>query len=389
MEMKDFLRAMEHIETDIAQVIGAIKATIYKQSRTSQDKPSKQVSAVLPEEEVRKYKGKTIKKRPDGRYWTRYTDKNKKQHSVYGRTINECLKKLKEALRNLDVPKEPKIMLFEEWLETWLELYKKPRQKESTFYQTKRYAQRLTPFFKQKVDEISTLQLQTFLLGIEKPVARQHYFDVLRDCFNKAVKTGLVAKNPCENVELPRHKAKRSKALTRDEEVRFVAECKRDPYGLQFLLCLYQGLRIGETQLLTMQDFDLENNTLSINKSLNDLYHVDTPKSETSIRTLPLFQRTLEALQTLPFKMAKSDKQVYQHFRAICDTANISGYTVHSLRHTFATRCAEAGIAPNTTKKWLGHSTIDLTLNVYTHINSDFEQKETNKFDTYFDTSNC
>lgn len=278
-------------------------------------------------------------------------------------------------------------MLFEDWLQKWLELYKRPRQKEATFYQTKNYAQRLTPFYKQSLDKISSLQLQTFLLEVDKPVARQHFLDVLRDCFNKAVKNGLIAKNPCDNVELPRHKAKRSKALTQDEEVRFVAECERDPYGLQFLLCLYQGLRIGETQLLTMADFDLEKRTLSINKSLNDLYHVDTPKSETSIRTLPLFQRTLDALATLPFKMAKSDKQVYQHFKAICERADISGYTVHSLRHTFATRCAEVGIAPNTTKKWLGHSTIDLTLNVYTHVNSDFEQKELQKFDTFFDTS--
>jgi len=85
---------------------------------------------------------------------------------------------------------------------------------------------------------------------------------------------------------------------------------------------------------------------------------------------------------------AYSDKQIYQHFKAICSEADISGYTVHSLRHTFATRCAEAGIAPNTTKKWLGHSTIDLTLNVYTHVNQDFEKQEQEKLDTHFDTCN-
>lgn len=396
MEITDYIRALEQIKTQnaqvhlaICQVLGALKGEQFKQYRTSNNKPSKQVSAVLPEEEVRRYKGKTIKKRPDGRYWTRYTDKNKKQHSVYGRTINECLQKLKEALKNLDVPKEPNTMLFEDWLQKWLKLYKEPRLKESTLYQTKQYASKLTPFFKRPINQITTLDLQTFLLGIEKPKSRQHFFDVLRDCFNKAVKNDIIAKNPCDNVELPRHKSKRSKALTQDEENRFVEQCKHNPYGMQFLLCLYQGLRIGETQLLTMQDFDLQNRTLKIDKSLNDLYHVDTPKSETSIRTLPLFQRTLDALATLPFKMAKSDKQVYHHFRAICEKAGISGYTVHSLRHTFATRCAEVGIAPNTTKKWLGHSTIDLTLNVYTHVNTDFEQKELQKFDTFFDTSNC
>ena len=395
MDLQQFINATERIKKmheeigfAIALLLGALKGTqVKQQSSTTQQPYSKQMPAVLPEgATVRRYKNKTIKKRPDGRWWTRYYDKNGKQHSVYGRTADECVKNLKKALKSVDTPQEPKIITYEDWLQQWLKLYKEPKLKESTLYQTKRYVQKLTPFYKMQLKDITTLQIQTFLLGIDKPKARQHYFDVLRDSLNKAVKNDLIAKNPCDNVELPRHKSKPSRALTQDEEKRFVQECKKDMYGMQFLLCLYQGLRIGETQLLTLQDFDLEKRTLEINKSLNDLYHPDTPKSETSIRTLPLFQRTIDALQTLPFKMAKSDKQVYQHFRSICDDAGISGYTVHSLRHTFATRCAEAGIAPNTTKKWLGHSTIDLTLNVYTHVNKDFELQELQKFDTHFDT---
>lgn len=298
----------------------------------------------------------------------------------------QCLQNLKKALKGNNAPQKPKTILYGEWLEKWLKLYKEPWLKASTLYQTKRYVAKLTQFYKIPITQLTTLQLQTFLLSVEKPRNREHFFDVLRDSLNKAVKNDLIPKNPCDNVELPKHKAKQSKALTHDEESRFVEQCKLDPYGLQYLLCLYQGLRIGETQLLTMADFDLNNKTMRIDKNLNDLYQPDTPKSETSIRTLPLFQRTIQALQTLPFKMAKSDKQIYQHFKSICENADISGYTVHSLRHTFATRCAEAGIAPNTTKQWMGHSTVDLTLNVYTHVNADFEQKETAKFDTYFDT---
>lgn len=385
MDMKQFLAAMEHIETDVAQVIGAIKATMYKQQRTSET--SKQMSAVLTGEEVRKYKGKTIKRRADGRWWTRYTGKDKKQHSVYGKTLNECLQKLKAALKENLLEEKPKPLLFEEWLAQWLQLYKKPKMKESTFYQTTTYAKRLTPFYKQPLNQITTLQIQTFLLNVEKPKARQHFLDVLRDCLNKAVKNDLIPKNPCDNVDLPKHKSKQSKALTQEEENRFVEECKKDKFGLQFLLCLYQGLRIGETQLLTLADFDFEKKTLRIDKNLNDLNHVDTPKSETSIRTLPLFQRTIDALQTMPFQIVRGDKYIYKHFKDICARANISGCTVHSLRHTFATRCAEVGISPNTTKQWMGHSTIQLTLDIYTHVNKDFEQKEKAKFDTYFDTT--
>ena len=70
----------------------------------------------------------------------------------------------------------------------------------------------------------------------------------------------------------------------------------------------------------------------------------------------------------------------------LCKKLQLTGISVHSLRHTFATRCAEAGIAPKIVQKWLGHSTINMTLDLYTHVNSDFEQSEVLKFDTYFDT---
>ena len=347
---------------------------------------SKQMPAVLLKEQPLKFKGKTIQRRTDGRWWTRYYDKDKKQHSVYGRTQQECLQKLKEALKNTEKKTVEGPLTFGTWKDTWLRLYKEPTLKASTLYQTKRYLGKMQCFFDVPLTDLTPLRLQEFLMSIEAPRNRQHYLDVLRDCLNKAVKNDLLQKNPCDNLQLPKYKSKRSKALTHEEELRFVAACEKDPYGMQFLLCLFQGLRIGETKLLTLQDFDVAKLTLKIDKALNDQYKPDTPKSETSNRMLPLFRRTSEAMEKMPFRMARSDKQVYDHFKSICREANVEGYTVHSLRHTFATRCAEAGIAPSVTQKWMGHSTVDMTLNVYTHVNADFEQKETLKFDTYFDT---
>ncbi len=333
-----------------------------------------------------KFKGKTIKKRTDGRWWTRYYDKEKKQHSIYGKTQQECLQKLKAALKKVNEKEVKEVLTFGNWKDTWLRLYKEPTLKASTLYQTKRYLSKMQCLYELPLQEITTLKLQEYLMSIATPRNRQHYLDVLRDCLNKAVKNDLLQKNPCDNLQLPKYKSKKSKALTHDEEKRFIAACEEDTYGMQFLLCLYQGLRIGETKLLTLQDFDFAKQTLKIDKALNDQYKPDTPKSETSNRTLPLFRRTSEAINKLTFKMAKSDKQVYSHFKAICEKANIDGYTVHSLRHTFATRCAEAGIAPTVTQKWMGHSTVDMTLNVYTHVNADFEAKQQLKFDTYFDS---
>ncbi len=69
-----------------------------------------------------------------------------------------------------------------------------------------------------------------------------------------------------------------------------------------------------------------------------------------------------------------------------CRELGLDGVTVHTLRHTFATRCSEAGIPPKMVQKWLGHSTVEMTLNVYTQVNADFEREMTAKFDTFFDT---
>lgn len=52
------------------------------------------------------------------------------------------------------------------------------------------------------------------------------------------------------------------------------------------------------------------------------------------------------------------------------------GFTIHSLRHTYATRCAENNVSRHVTQKWVGHSTPDMTENVYTHVNDDFEKEE-------------
>ena len=64
----------------------------------------------------------------------------------------------------------------------------------------------------------------------------------------------------------------------------------------------------------------------------------------------------------------------------------LDNVNVHTMRHTFATRCSEAGIPAKVVQKWLGHSTLEMTLNVYTHVNADFEAEMTDKIDTYFDT---
>lgn len=388
MDMKNFLAAMEHIETDVAQVIGAIKATIYKQ-KTSPTQ-SKQVSAVLMEgEEMRKYKGKTIKKRADGRYWTRYY-KYGKQCSVYGQTINECLQNLKQALsakKQLNAPS--KQTTLDEWLKKWLELYKVGKLKESTLEQMKRYLNDVSKELGQTpLNKLTSISLQEFLNNVPKERKREKLYLFLKDALTKAMKNKLISDNPFDAIDKPRHAKKESRSLTHDEEIRFIEACQKNNQGNLFLLCLYQGLRLGEALALTYEDVDFKKNVITINKSIDSLENTTTPKTTASIRTIPLFNRSLTLLdKNGKGKIFRYKRKVYQNTMAqICKHLGLQGINIHALRHTFATRCSEAGVAAKTVQKWLGHSTIEMTLNVYTHINEDFESKETTKIDTYFDT---
>lgn len=395
MQIQDYIDAIEKIKEmntqtgySLSLLLGALKGENFK-SKTSPAQ-SKQVSAVLMEgEEMRKYKGKTIKKRADGRYWTRYY-RDGKQYSIYGQTINECLQNLKQALSGKREPNEPsKYMLLETWIVKWMELYKIGKLKESTLEQMKRYLRDLPPELAQKpLNKLTSIDLQEYLNSIDKPRKREKLYLFLKDALTKAVKNKLIADNPFDAIDKPRHPKKESRALTHDEEDRFVAVCKKHNQGNLYLLCLYQGLRLGEALALTYDDVDFEKNTLTINKSIDSLGKLTTPKTATSVRTIPLFHRTLALLdRDGTGRIFQHPRKVYQNsMLRICNKLNLQGINIHALRHTFATRCSEAGVAAKTVQKWLGHSSIEMTLNVYTHINEDFEQKETAKFDTYFDT---
>lgn len=402
MKLTDFITLLEQIHGALMQVIGMMQATVYKQSKgqppTEEElnnslndwRPDDNSSApIFLPEEMRRYKGKTIKRRADGRYWTRYYVDGK-QHSVYGRTINECLGNLKKAL--IQSKKAPHInaITLGDWLNQWLQLYKVGKIRPSTLKTVKYYLRSVERFQQRPLDKITAIEWQKFFNELAEQYPRKctAVYTIINDAYKKALRNKIIKENPLEIVEVKSVKRRPSRALTHDEEQRFVAACREDPHGALYLCCLYQGLRIGEAAALDAEDVDFEARTLTISKSVDRDGTIGAPKTETSKRIMPLFARTAEILPRQDSgKLFNFSKGTYQNFmNKLCKKLQLNGISVHSLRHTFATRCAEAGIAPKVVQKWLGHSTINMTLDVYTHVNDDFEQSEIRKFDTYFDT---
>ncbi len=165
-------------------------------------------------------------------------------------------------------------------------------------------------------------------------------------------------------------------------------------YKYGFLISLYTGLRIGELLSLKWENIDLARRIIMVESTLADkiyqhklLSYEDEPKSETSIRMIPISKNLLPIFKEL--KKHKNSEYViisrkggrvfiraYQESFSRClSKLGIRHYGFHSLRHTFATRCYQNGMDIKTLSEILGHSTPSVTLNTYVHSCIDYKLK--------------
>lgn len=165
-----------------------------------------------------------------------------------------------------------------------------------------------------------------------------------------------------------------------------------DSYKFGVLLALYTGIRVGELCALKWED--ITDNYVVVSKTMQRLKDdngktqiiIDSPKSNSSRRIIPLpeFMRPFIYRFRRDGKYVISTKRtpyceprtVQQRFKEITDSIGLENVTFHTLRHTFATRCVEAGFDVKTLSEILGHSDVKTTLNRYVH--SSFELKKKN-----------
>lgn len=162
------------------------------------------------------------------------------------------------------------------------------------------------------------------------------------------------------------------------------------------LICLCCGLRIGEVCALKWEDVDFFNRVIHISKTIYRIYHLENgkgrsevvigpPKTLTSVREVPITGMLVEILHKLRKGRNKSyfiasgrttptDPQTFRNnFRRVTDSLKLPPRKVHSLRHTFATRCVEADCDYKTLSSLLGHANVGTTMNLYVH--PDMERK--------------
>lgn len=245
-----------------------------------------------------------------------------------------------------------------------------------------------------QIANIDVVECQAIFNGIDKPSVKDDCFSLLKEMLNKAVKCRYIDFNPLGAIKIKKHKKKHGKAFTREQEARFVEACKTNYRGLAFLIGLYCGLRRGEILALTTEDINIEERYIVVNKQMQEGKTVP-PKTEAGIRNVPIVDVLYPYLKDIDFSKNErlfpiKEHALREHFQNVLKASGLDGmgFTIHSLRHTYATRCAENNVNRVVAQKWVGHSTADMTENVYTHVNNDFEKDEIAKFnkgvnDTY------
>lgn len=390
---------------------------------------------------------KGISLRKDGRYQGRFTF-NGKRYTIYSRELKDLEKKMADAKYELEhgIYGTCLDITLNHWFDIWMKEYKLLTVKNSTIllyslnyerYVKKNIGDRLLKDIKtihiQKV--YNEMYSQGLSLGTIQIVN-----SILNNLFSQAVKNDYLMKNPCMGVILPKEEKKEPRVLTFYEQKMFLTAISGNFYEPLYQIALCTGLRIGEISALTWSDIDLEQKTLSVTKTL--LYQKDyqtgaygfryqTPKSGSSKRMLPLIPdaveilekhkqaqqafilanqkswRPLPGMENLVFTTRNGTPLQEAHVikRLIAITAKMNqmeqeiaaaegrtpcvfeNITPHTLRHSFATRAFENGLAARTVQELLGHSSMNLTMDLYTHVTNDMKNREMQKMEEILKTN--
>jgi len=201
---------------------------------------------------------------------------------------------------------------------------------------------------------------------------------------------------------------KKIRVLTRDEQQLLCEELYADlEHGnIGILVSLFTGLRLGEVCALRWEDISLEHRMLRVRHTMQRIQVPDeegkktkvvimTPKSECSIRSIPIPDRLAEILAAYResetgYLLTNSDsiyiepRTLQNQLKRILKKCRIESANYHALRHTFATRCVELGFDIKSLSEILGHATVNITMNRYIHPSMELKNENMQRLSKLF-----
>lgn len=361
--------------------------------------------------------------------------------NLYGSNLDRLLEEFnqaKEKAKN-SVNYRKTMITLNEWFEEWFSEVKAHKVKETSVNPMKNNFKRTFGFYlgSRKLKEIKPLDVQKALNAMEQDgianSAMREALGRLRECMEFAVGNQLIASNPCLIVEVPwtYKKSKEEIALTQEEQNTLLNEVEDSWYKEMFYFMCLTGVRVGELGGLKWSDIDFSKKTITIRRSLSCSYYngikrevLVSPKTVNSTRQIPFLGEMEETLKSQKKKQDRLKQELGdrwrggEEFRDLVFTTSMgspcSRYIVekeikktikrirekeavlavqeqrepkiirdfhpHTLRHTFATRCFENKMEPKVVQTLLGHSSISITLNIYTHVLDNKMDEEIKKF---------
>lgn len=367
----------------------------------------------------RKYGEGSIYQRKDGRWVAKFKGEGMtKPRVVYAKSEPEAKRKLRELKK--DAAKglvKSTSRRFGDYADQWLYTFKLHSVEDSSFdkYESA-YLTHIKPAFgKMQLASIHSEQLQKLLVEKSQTLSLtvvKIIYIILSEIFSYAHSEGDLSRNPMHNVKMPKKatfKPEREIVALESDEVRAVERiaemknkngrpCIMQAHALVFLV--HTGLRCGEFLALKWSDIDFESRIVTVNKNLSMVYDRDKDgvrikhkkarikctKTASGNRIVPLNTKAIAALNSLKAVYREMDivsnsvavtrkgttlssDQLRRVLRRVLAYAGIDKpFTLHQLRHTFATQALNAGIPITVVSKWLGHANISVTYNTYIHV---------------------
>lgn len=308
-----------------------------------------------------------------GLKYVRYTE-NGKQKTIYGHTNQECLQKYGLLKKRVNKPVKSSYT-FLSWYEKWLQVYKS-NLKQNTLEAIKGiYNKYILPSIANKpLKQVNSEHIQKIINNVSVYPRQQTVVYVqLNSCLNQAYKLNLITHNPCLACVIKKEKGRKGQALTKEQQKQLFEYMENNPNEINTLIKIYINTGMRNSELLNIQQQD-------INRDKNEIY-INGTKTATSKRVLQTTRQIIELIPKDPLKPFKSwnKDRLDKEFKKITTKLKFKKITIHSLRHTFATNCIENGIDMVVLQKWLGHSSITMTLDRYTHISEEYKQSQTKK----------
>ncbi|MCL6560780.1 MAG: site-specific integrase [Firmicutes bacterium] len=377
----------------------------------------------------------SIYKRSDGRWEAKasigYNAEGKpKRITKYFETRKEAQDWLAKVAheKNIGAFVEPHKTTLGEWLDRWLNDYKKMKIRLTTF---ESYEMNIRDHIKPAIGNIPLRQLQTsdlqrFYASLLKDGRHdgkgalsvrtvRYIHTILKAALEQAVMEQLLYRNVAKAVELPEEKKKEVVPFTREEIIKFVNHIKDDRLFAAYYLDIKTGLRRGELLGLTWQDIDFENGRLQVRRELVQVkkegerikrpLEFQEPKTEKSKRTVPLTKDVIKVLKAHKARQAQEKLFHGQHYQnndlvfctedgkpiwprnfhrrytKLLKKAGLPHKKFHALRHTFASLLLEEGEDLKNVQELLGHASIVVTGDIYTHVLERVKKKAVDKLD--------